>query len=199
MYRHAALFSYVWRYGVQSRGDGAHPGESCSGHDVVVCPVLEQGRLRWWRRSGWPGRPHAGSREPSTVIRTGYSGRRGGDPSPRAQQRQRSCSSARRGAAGAGMAAQDRQRWGWRSRRPDVMVWPCRVTRGGLEGAAGPPLRARRVSRTKVGDTLSRSWHRPRRTVPHSGGDGIPLGSWRNSTGAWFLGEWWRGSAVLEH
>jgi hypothetical protein len=42
-----------------------------------------------------------------TVVRTGYSGRRGGVPSPRAQQRQSSCSSARRGAAGAGMAAQD--------------------------------------------------------------------------------------------
>jgi hypothetical protein len=46
MYRHVALFSYVWRYGVQSRGDDARPGESCSGHDVVACPVLEQGRLR---------------------------------------------------------------------------------------------------------------------------------------------------------
>jgi hypothetical protein len=45
--------------------------------------------------------------EPLTVIRTGYSGRRGGVPSPRAQQCWSSCSSARRGAAGAGMAAQD--------------------------------------------------------------------------------------------
>jgi hypothetical protein len=35
-----------------------------------------------------------------TVIHTGYSGRRGGVPSPRAQQRQSCCSSARRGTAG---------------------------------------------------------------------------------------------------
>jgi hypothetical protein len=41
------------------------------------------------------------------VIRTGYSGGRGGVPSPRAQQRRSSCTSAQRGAAGAGMAAQD--------------------------------------------------------------------------------------------
>jgi hypothetical protein len=36
------------------------------------------------------------------VIRMGYSGRRGGVPSPRAQQRRSCCSSARRGAAGGG-------------------------------------------------------------------------------------------------
>jgi hypothetical protein len=41
------------------------------------------------------------------MIRTGYSGRRGGVPSPRAQQRWSGCSSAQRGAAGAGMAAKD--------------------------------------------------------------------------------------------
>jgi hypothetical protein len=33
---------------------------------------------------------------------------------------------------------------------------------------------ARRVSRTGVGGAASRGWHRPRRTVPHSGGDGFP-------------------------
>jgi hypothetical protein len=43
-----------------------------------------------------------------------------------------------------------------------------------IEGAAGPPSRARRVSRTGVGGAASRGWHRPRRTVPHSGGDGFP-------------------------
>jgi hypothetical protein len=37
-----------------------------------------------------------------------------------------------------------------------------------------PPSRARRVSRTGVGGAASRDWHRPRRTVPHSGGDGFP-------------------------
>jgi hypothetical protein len=41
------------------------------------------------------------------VVRTGYSGKRGGVPSPHAQQHQSSCSSARHGAAGAGMATQD--------------------------------------------------------------------------------------------
>jgi hypothetical protein len=35
-------------------------------------------------------------------------------------------------------------------------------------------LRARRVSRTGVGGAASRGWHRPRRTVPHGGGDGFP-------------------------
>jgi hypothetical protein len=29
------------------------------------------------------------------------------------------------------------------------------------------------VSRTGVGGAASRGWHRPRRTVPHSGGDGL--------------------------
>jgi hypothetical protein len=199
MYRHASLFSYARRYGVQFRGDDTRPGESRSGHGAVACPVLKQGRLRGWRRSGWPWCVPAGPRELLTVVRTGYSGRRGGVPSPRAQQRQSSCSSARRGAAGAGMAAQDWQRRGWRSHQPDVTVWPCRVTRRGLEGAAGPPSGAWRVSRTKASGTRPRSWHRPRRTVPHSGGDGFPLGTWRNSVGAWFPGAWWRGSAVSEH
>jgi hypothetical protein len=36
MYRHAALFGYVGRYGVQSRGDDARPGESCSDRGAVV-------------------------------------------------------------------------------------------------------------------------------------------------------------------
>jgi hypothetical protein len=53
------------------------------------------------------------------VIRTGYSGRRGGVPSPRAQLRCSCCSSARHGAAGTGAAAQDQQ---WRGWRPDVTL-----------------------------------------------------------------------------
>jgi hypothetical protein len=44
-----------------------------------------------------------------------------------------------------------------RSRRPDVTAWPCIVTEKAFEGAAGPPLRAQRVSRTGVGGTVSRS------------------------------------------
>jgi hypothetical protein len=47
------------------------------------------------------------------VIRMGYSGRRGGVPSLRAQQRQSCCCSARCGAAGTGAAAQDQQWQGW--------------------------------------------------------------------------------------
>jgi hypothetical protein len=52
IYRRAALFSYVGRYGVQFRGDDARPGESRFCYGVVACLVLEQGRLRGWRRSG---------------------------------------------------------------------------------------------------------------------------------------------------
>jgi hypothetical protein len=48
------------------------------------------------------------------VIRTGYSGRRGGVPSPRAQLRRSCCRSAWRGAASTGAAAQDQQWRGWR-------------------------------------------------------------------------------------
>jgi hypothetical protein len=48
------------------------------------------------------------------AIRTGYSGRRGGVPSPRASQRRSGCNSARRGAVSTGAAAQDQQWRGWR-------------------------------------------------------------------------------------
>jgi hypothetical protein len=43
-----------------------------------------------------------------------------------------------------------------RSRWPDVTAWPCIVTEKAFEGVAGPPSRARRVSRTGVGGTVSR-------------------------------------------
>jgi hypothetical protein len=43
-----------------------------------------------------------------------------------------------------------------RSRRPDVTAWPYIVTEKAFEGAAGPPSRARRVSRMGVGGTVSR-------------------------------------------
>jgi hypothetical protein len=46
IYRRAALFLYVWRYGEQCRRVDGRPGESCSSRGVVVCPVLEQERLR---------------------------------------------------------------------------------------------------------------------------------------------------------
>jgi hypothetical protein len=41
------------------------------------------------------------------------------------------------------------------SRRPDVTAWPCVSTEKTFEGAAGLPSRARRVSHTGVGGTVS--------------------------------------------
>jgi hypothetical protein len=43
IYKRAALLGYVRRYGVQSRGDDARPGEPFSGRGAVTCPVLKQG------------------------------------------------------------------------------------------------------------------------------------------------------------
>jgi hypothetical protein len=63
---------------------------------------------------------------------------------------------------------------GMAPRRPIVTTWPCKVTGKHSEGAAGPPSRARHVSRTGVGGAASRGCHRPRRTVSQSGGDGFP-------------------------
>jgi hypothetical protein len=44
-----------------------------------------------------------------------------------------------------------------RSRRPDVTAQPCVDTGKAFEGSAGPPSRAWRVSRTRVGGTVSRT------------------------------------------
>jgi hypothetical protein len=63
---------------------------------------------------------------------------------------------------------------GMAPRQPNTTTYPCKVTGKQIEGAAGPPSRARRVSRIGVCGAASRGWHRPRRTVPHSGGDGFP-------------------------
>jgi hypothetical protein len=41
-------------------------------------------------------------------------------------------------------------------RRPSVMTRPCKVTGKHFEGVAGPPSRARHVSRTGVGGAASR-------------------------------------------
>jgi hypothetical protein len=114
-YRHAALFSYTGKYGVQRRGVGGRPGGPCHSLVVIVCPVPEQRWLRGLGRCGWSWRLQTGSRKPLTAIRTGYSGRRGGVPSPRARQRRSGYNSARRGAAGTGAAVQDQQWRGWRS------------------------------------------------------------------------------------
>jgi hypothetical protein len=45
-YKDAALFSYMWRYGVQRRGVGGRPGGPCPSLVVVARPVLEQEQLR---------------------------------------------------------------------------------------------------------------------------------------------------------
>jgi hypothetical protein len=45
---------------------------------------------------------------------------------------------------------------GMAPRRPSVTTWPCKVTGKHFEGVAGPPSRARRVSRTGVGGAASR-------------------------------------------
>jgi hypothetical protein len=83
-YMRATLFSCMWRRGEQCHGVDDRPGESCSSRGVVVHPVLVQERLRGWRCRGCPaGRcPRAGSRVPSTGVRTRHSGRHGGVPSP---------------------------------------------------------------------------------------------------------------------
>jgi hypothetical protein len=74
----------------------------------------------------------------------------------------------------AGAAATPLTVAGMAPHRPSAATYPCKVTGEQIEGAAGPPSRARRVSRTGAGGVASRGWHRPRRTVPHSGGDGFP-------------------------
>jgi hypothetical protein len=109
-----------------------------------------------------------------TSIRTGYSSRHDGVPFPHAPQRRSCYHSVRRGIVRAGAAAMPLTVAGMASRRPNASTYPCKVTGKQIKGAAGPPSRARRVSRTGVGGAASRDWHRPRRTVPHSGGDGFP-------------------------
>jgi hypothetical protein len=156
----AALFPYVWKHGEKCHGADGRPGESRSGRGVVVRHVLVQERFRWWRRSGWSSKrsPWADSRVPSTggavrgtvaVVTTSC---------PRALQQHRDVIT---------VPGVVRQWRGWphrvdsdgkdRSRRPDVTAWPCIVTEKAFEGAAVPPSRARCVSRTGVGGTVSRS------------------------------------------
>jgi hypothetical protein len=40
IYRHAVLFSYVWRHGVQCRGVGGRPGGPCPGLVLVMASWL---------------------------------------------------------------------------------------------------------------------------------------------------------------
>jgi hypothetical protein len=156
---HAALFPYVWKHGEQCHGADSHPGESSHSRGVVVRPVLVQERLRGWRHSGWPSgrrrRPVRGCRERGSVrgtvavVVTSC---------PCALQQHRDVVT---------VLGVVRQWRGWPHRfdsngddcfrRPDVTAWPCIVTEKAFEGVVGPPSRARRVSRTGIGDTVSRS------------------------------------------
>jgi hypothetical protein len=45
-YKHATLFSYIEKSGVQRRGVGGRPDGPCYGLVIAAYPVLEQGRLR---------------------------------------------------------------------------------------------------------------------------------------------------------
>jgi hypothetical protein len=46
-YKHAALFSYMWRYGVQRRGVG--------GRLVVLAPILSSWRVPYSNRGSFEG------------------------------------------------------------------------------------------------------------------------------------------------
>jgi hypothetical protein len=154
----AALFSYVWRSGVKCHGVDDRPGESCSSRGIVARPVLIQERRRgWWRRGWLSGRcPRAGSRVPSTEVRTWYSGRHGDVPSPCAP-------------TASGMSSQY-QAWrcsGGDGRTGLTATGPLPPARRhgvvlcshgkSIRGFHRPPSRARRVSRTGVGGKVSRS------------------------------------------
>jgi hypothetical protein len=155
----AALFPYVWRYGEQCHGADGRPGESRSSLVVVARPMLVQEQLRGWRRS--VGRSAAAAGRFEGVVDGGPV--RGTvavmvTSSPHAPQQHRDVVT---------VPGVVRQWRGWphrvdsdgdgRSCRPDVTAWPCVITEKTFEGAAGPPSRARCVSRTGVGGTTSRS------------------------------------------
>jgi hypothetical protein len=147
----------VGRYGVQSRGDDVRPGESCSGRGAMACPVLKQG--------GFKG-------EGVVVDRASPGGLVGAvDSGPYRVQWQAwrrpvpaSPHSARVVVAVRGVALQGQ---GWLHRTNSdgdgapagLSSWfdPAEQRREGSRARPAPPLRARCVSRTKVGGTVSRS------------------------------------------
>jgi hypothetical protein len=156
-------FIYVWRHGVQCRGIDGRPGESCFWRGVMACPVSIQERLRAWRCRGRPfgGRPRADSRVLLTGGRTGHSSRCGDVLSPHASTASGmvlQCPGWRRdggdGRTGP-MATEVTVPTSLTSRRSPGQVWKkCLFP---LRGFHRPLSRARRVSRTKVGGTVSRS------------------------------------------
>jgi hypothetical protein len=154
-------FIYVWRHDVQCRGVDGRPGESCFRRDVMVCPVSVQERLRGWRCRGpsFGGRPHVDSRVPLTGGCTRHSSRRGDVLSPRAST-----------ASGMAMQCPGWCRDGGDSRTGPTateVTGPAGLTSGcsprqawnrrlfPLRGFRRPLSRAWRISRTRVGGTVS--------------------------------------------
>jgi hypothetical protein len=156
-------FIFVWRYGVQCRGVDGRPGESCFWRGVMACPVSIQERLRgsWCRGRPFGGRSRADSRVPLMGGRTGHSSRRGDVLSPRvftALGMVLQCPGWRRdggdGRTGP-MATEVTVPASLTSRRSPGLAWKkCLFP---LRGFRCPLSRVRRVSRTKVGGTVSRS------------------------------------------
>jgi hypothetical protein len=113
-----------------TRGSMACSAAELAAVPTVLATILSSWRVLYSNSGGFEGR--------GVVVGRGvFSGRRGGVPSPRAQQRRSGCSSTRRGAAGTGVAAQDQQWRGWRSagltswlapadsRESGSRVWPA--------------------------------------------------------------------------
>jgi hypothetical protein len=174
-------FSYVWLYGVQCRGVDDCPGKSCFWRDVMARPVSIQERLRgWWRRGFSFGcRPYVGFEgevdgrplgaqqpawrrlvTPPTVLET-------------VMQCPGWCWDGGDGRTGP-MATEVTGLAGLTSRRSPVWAWSSRPSP--IRGLRRPLSRARRVSRTGVGGTVSRDCRLPCRTASHSGGDGLTGG-----------------------
>jgi hypothetical protein len=155
-------FINVWRYGVQRLGVDGRSGESPFWRDVMACPVSVQERLRECRCRGcsFDGRPHADSRVPLTVGCTRHSNGRGDVPSPRAStasgmamQCPGWCRDDGDGRTGP-TATEVTGPAGLTSRRSPGQAWNRRLSP--LRGFRRPVSRARHVSRTRVGSTVSR-------------------------------------------
>jgi hypothetical protein len=155
-------FIYVWRHGVHCRGVNGRPGESRFWRDVMACPVSIQEWLReWWCRGrSFGGRPHADSRVPLRGGRTRHSSGRGDVPSPRASiasgmamQCPGWCRDGGDGRTGP-TATEVTGPAGLTSRRSPGQAWNRRPSP--LRGFRRPISRARRISRTRVGGTVSR-------------------------------------------
>jgi hypothetical protein len=139
------------------------PGESCFWWSVMVCLVsAKEQLLGWWCRNLPFGRcPYADSRVQLTGGRRAHSSRRGGVLSPRtttASGMALQCLGWRRdggdGRAGPTVTEETRPT-GLTSRHGPGQVWNMRPSP--FRGFHLPLSRVRRVGRTRVGGTVSRS------------------------------------------